>query len=163
MLFRSYYIFRAEQSRARRAYVDAWDILSAEPDRLAERHAALEQITPLTGDPIPKFVGNATRADREMQNSSLRQGQIIATYGVSSRGRVIELKIVETTPVDYDNLRRLVQRKVRSQVFRPRHEDGLAVDTHDLPFSHTFYYLQEELDEIREEEAEKAAAKAKAQ
>ena len=155
-----YYIFRSEQSRARKAYLDAWNILSAEPDRLAERHAALEQITPLTSDPIPKFVGNATRADRQMQNSSLRQGQIIATYGVSSRGRVIELKIVETTPVDYDNLRRLVQRRVRSQVFRPRHEDGLAVDTHDLAFSHTFYYLQEELDEIREEEAEKAAAKA---
>ena len=158
-----YYIFRSEQSRARKAYVDAWNILSAEPDRLAERHATLEQITPLTSDPIPKFVGKATRADRQMQNSSLREGRIIATYGVSSRGRVIELKIIETTPVDYDNLRRLVHRRIRSQVFRPRHEDGLAVDTHDLPFSHTFYYLQEELDEIREEEAEKAAARTNAQ
>jgi len=155
-----YYIFRSEQSRARKAYADAWNILSAEPDRLAERHAALEQITPLTSDPIPKFVGKATRADRQMQNSSLREGRIIATYDVSSRGRVKKLKIIETTPVDYENLRRLVHRRIRSQIFRPRHEDGLAVDTLDLPFSHTFYYLQEELDEIREEEAEKAAAKA---
>ena len=157
-----YYIFRSEQSRARKAYVDAWNILSAEPDRLAERHAALEQITPLTSDPIPKFVGRATPADRQMQNSSLREGHIIATYGVSSRGRVIELKIVEATPDDYDNLRRLVQRRIRSQVFRPRYEDGLAVDSHNLAYSHTFYYLQEELDELREEEAANAAAKANA-
>ena len=97
-----------------------------------------------------------------MQNSSLREGQIIATYGVSSHGRVIELEIVETTPADYDDLHRLVRRKIRSQVFRPRYEDGLAVDTHNLPFSHTFYYLQEDLDELREEEAEKAEAKANA-
>ncbi len=155
-----YYIFRAEQSRARRAYVDAWDILSAEEDRLAERQAALEQITPITSFPIPQFVGKATRADRQMQNSSLREGQIIATYGVSSRGRVIELEIVEITPADYDDLHRLVQRRIRSQVFRPRYEDGLAVDTHNLPFLHNFYYLQEDLDELREEEAEKAEAKA---
>ena len=157
-----YYIFRSEQSRARKAYLAAWNILSAEPDRLAARHAELEQITPLTSDPIPRFVGKATRADRQMQNSSLREGRIIASYGVSSRGRVIELNIVETTPADYDKLRRLVHRRIRSQVFRPRYEDGLAVDTHNLPFSHTFYYLQEELDELREEDAEKAEAKASA-
>ena len=158
-----YYIFSAEQGRARKAYAEAWDILSADEDRLAERHEELEQITSLTSRPIPKFVGKATRADRQMQNSSLREGQIIASYGVSSRGRVIELKIVETTPADYDNLRRLVQRQIRTQVFRPRHEDGVAVDTHNLPFSHTFYYLQEELDEIREEETEKAEARANTQ
>ncbi len=159
-----YYIFSSEEARARKAYFEAWNILSAEEDRLAERHAELEQIMPLTSDPIPKFVGKATRADRQMQNSSLREGHIIASYGVSSRGRVIDLKIVETTPATYDKLRRLVQRRIRSQVFRPRHEDGVAVDTHNLPFSHTFYYLQEELDELREEEeAEKAAEKANAQ
>jgi len=152
-----YYIFRSEQSRARKAHIAAWDILSAEPERLAVRHAELEQTTALTSDPIPKFVGKATRADRQNQNSSLREGQIIATYGVSSRGRVIELEIVETVPLDYDNLRRLVQRRIRSQVFRPRYEDGSAVDTHDLTYSHTFYYLQEELDELREEEAEAKA------
>jgi hypothetical protein len=153
-----YYNFRSDQSRARRAYQDAWAILSAEEDRLDTRRMTLEVLTALNDDPIPRYVGDATRSDRQLEDDSLREGHIIVSYDVSTRGRVSALKIVEATPAEFDAMRRLVQREMRTRIFRPRFENAEPVESTNEIFTHGFFYLQEELEELREEAAAEADA-----
>ena len=157
-----YYNFRNDIGRARKAYRDAWDILSEgeHPERLEARRTALETVTVLNPEPIARYAGEATRADRVSQNEQLREGRIIFSYTVSDRGRVTGLTVVEKTPPDYDEMERAAQRELRTRIFRPRFEkvggDVEAVDTPDQVYTHTFYYLQDELDEKREEEADQS-------
>ncbi|MDX1508091.1 MAG: tetratricopeptide repeat protein [Woeseiaceae bacterium] len=157
-----YYNFRNDIGRARKAYREAWDLLSAgeHPERLEARRTALESVTVLNPEPIPIYAGNATRADRVNQNEQLREGRIVFSYNVSDRGRVSNLMVVEMAPQEYDDMERAAQRELRTRIFRPRFEvvdgDVEAVDTPDQIYTHTFYYLQDELDEKREEEADKS-------
>jgi hypothetical protein len=151
-----YYNFRSDQSRARRAYQDAWAILSAEEDRLDTRKIALEVLTALNDEPIPRYVGGATRSDRQLEDDSLREGHIIVSYDVNTRGRVSALKIVEATPAEFDDMRRLVQREMRTRIFRPRFENAEPVGSTNEIFTHRFYYRQEELEELRDEAAAEA-------
>ncbi len=153
-----YYNFRSEQSRARKSYRDAWELLSAEEDRLDTRKMTLEVLTALNDDPIPRYIGNATRSDHQLEDDSLREGHIIVSYDVNTRGRVSALKIVEATPAEFDDMRRLVQREMRTRVFRPRFEDAEPVESTNEVFTHTFYYRQEDLEELREEAAAEAGA-----
>ena len=153
-----YYNFRSELNRARKSYRDAWDLLSAEDDRLATRKETLEVLTALNDDPIPRYVGNATRGDRQLEDDGLREGHIIVSYNVSARGRVSGLKIVESTPAEFDDMRRLVQRRMRTRIFRPRHEDAEPVESTNEVFTHTFFYLLEDLQKLREEAAAEADA-----
>jgi hypothetical protein len=155
-----YYNFRADQSHARRAYQDAWAIMSAEEDRLDTRRMTLEVLTALNDDPIPRYVGSATRSDRQLEDDSLREGSIIVSYDVSTRGRVSELKIVEADPAEFDDMRRLVQREMRTRVFRPRYENAVPVESVNEIFTHTFFYRQEELEQLRDEAAAAAEADA---
>ena len=153
-----YYNFRSELNRARRAYRDAWELLSVEDDRLATRKTALEVLTALNVNPIPRYVGNATHTDRQLEDDSLREGHIIVSYDVSTRGRVSALKIVEATPTEFDSMRRLVQREMRTRIFRPRYEDAEPVESTNEVFTHTFFYLQGDLQKLREEAAAEADA-----
>ena len=153
-----YYNFRSNPNRANRAYQDAWTIMSAEEDRLDTRRISLEVLTALNDDPIPRYVGSATRSDRQLEDDSLREGHVIVSYDVNTRGRVSALKIVEATPAVFDDMRRLVQREVRTRIFRPRFENAVPVESTNEIFTHSFFYRQEELEELRE----KAAAAAEA-
>ena len=155
-----YYNFRADQSRARRAYQDAWAILSAEEDRLDTRRMTLEVLTPLNDDPIPRYVGSATRSDLQLEDDSLREGSIIVSYDVSTRGRVSQLKIVEADPAEFDGMRQLVQRAMRTRVFRPRYENAEPVESVNEIFTHKYFYRQEELEQLRDEAAAAAEADA---
>jgi len=151
-----YYNFRADVGRARSNYGDAWDLMSADPERLQYRARALEVIIPLNADPIPRFVGDATVRDREENDPGIREGRIVVSYDVSARGRVQELKIVEAAPTEFDDIQRMVRREMRTRIFRPRYEDAQPVATPNQALSHTFYYLQEDLDKLREEAASEA-------
>lgn len=148
-----YYNLRSDASRARRTYRDAWNIMSEADDRLAMRNQTLEGVIVLNEEPLPRYTGGATREDRSNSNEDLREGRISFTYNINSRGRVTDLQIVEIMPEDFSDMTRSVQRELRTRVFRPRFEDAEPVDTTDRVFTHTYYYLQEELDRMREEEA----------
>ena len=148
-----FYNFRSEQSRALRSYRDTWDLMSVEEDRLDTRKVTLEVLTALNDDPIPRYAGDATFRDRDADNNILREGRIIMTYDVTVRGRVSALKVVEATPVEFDEMRRFVQRELRTRIFRPRFEDAEPVASPNQVFTHTFYYQQEELEKRREENA----------
>lgn len=146
-----YYNFRGDQGRARKTYADVWELLSADEERLGKRREELERLTALNADPISQYIAGATRNDLLTGSTDLREGRIVVGYDVSSRGRVSSLKIVEVDPEDFDDMRRYVVRELRTRIYRPRFEDGEAVDTPNQVFTHSFYYLQGELDKIREQ------------
>lgn len=145
-----HYNFRGDQGRARKVYAEAWDLLSEDDGRLAMRADELEQLIALNEDAVARYIGNATRRDRAAANSEIREGRIVVTYDVSSRGRVGNLKIVEEEPAEFDDLRRTIIRELRTRIFRPRHVNGEPVDTPNQVYRHTYYYLQDELDQVRD-------------
>jgi tetratricopeptide (TPR) repeat protein len=146
-----YYNFRSDLGRAQKSYRESWEILSTGDEQLAIRKKTLEVVTSLNDDPIPRYVGEASSSDRQLEDNSLREGRVLVTYNVNTRGRVSELKIVEATPVEFDDMRRFVQREMRSRIYRPRFEDAEPVESRNQALTHTFFYRQEELDQLREE------------
>jgi len=155
-----YYNFRGDQGRARKVYRNIWEMLSHGEVRIAARRVALENITLLNEDPIPSYVGNATRNDLLMSDAGLREGRVVVSYDINTRGRITSLKIVEAEPTDFEEMRRFVIREIRSRVFRPRFVDAQPTESPDQIFSHTFYYQQEELDARRAAEAASESAQA---
>ena len=147
-----YYNFRSEMGRARKTYRETWELLSVEEDRLETRKQTLEVVTVLNGDPIPRFAGNASSDDRQTDGSDLREGRIMVSFGVNERGRVTGLTLVEADPVEFESMRRSVQREVRQRVYRPRFEDAKPVESPNQALTHTFFYRQEELEKLREGE-----------
>lgn len=146
-----YYNFRSDQSRALRAYRDTWELMSAEEDRLDTRRLTLEVLTALNTNRMPRYAGDASASDRRLDENSLYEGRIIVSYDVTARGRVSGLKIVEATPVEFEDMRRYVRREMRTRIYRPRFEDAEPVASPNQAFTHTFYYRQEDLDKLREE------------
>jgi tetratricopeptide (TPR) repeat protein len=146
-----YYNFRSDIGRARNTYADTWEIMSAAEDRLPYRQAALEVLTPLNSEPIPRFAGDANASDRSREDGGLREGRIVVAYDVNARGRVSDYAVVEAEPVEFENMRRHVQRAVRTRLFRPRYVAAEAVDSPNQTFTHTFYYRQEDLLLMRDE------------
>jgi tetratricopeptide (TPR) repeat protein len=142
-----YYNFRSDQSRARRAYKDVWDLLSEDPERLPLRHNLLEQVQVLNEDPIPQYIGDATLKDRQQAEKEIREGSVIAKYDVSSRGRMSSLSIVDVSPPVFQDMKDVVIREMRDRIYRPRLVDGEPVDTENQIVTHQFFYLQGELDQ----------------
>ena len=145
-----HYNFRGDQGRARKVYAEVWDLLSTDEERLAMRQQVLEQLVALNESAVTRYFGTATRKDRASSSSAIREGRIVVTFDVSSRGRVDNLRIIEDEPGAFDDLRRTVVRELRTRIYRPRHVDGQPVDAPEQVFRHTYYYLQEELDKVRE-------------
>lgn len=146
-----YYNFRSDQGRARKTYRAAWALLSEEEDRFGVRHDELESVIALNDDPIPDYVGSASRSDHDEAKEQLREGRITMSYNINSRGRVSQLKLVEATPEEFDDIRRLIQRELRTRIYRPRFADAQPVATENQVFTHTFYYRQTDLDKLKVE------------
>lgn len=148
-----YYNFRADLGRSRKTYRDAWEFLSSGKERLEMRGNKLERYVPLHEQPLPRYVGSATVQDEANADPDLREGRIVVSYDVNTRGRVSNLAIVEAKPAEFEDMRNDVIREMRRRVYRPRLADGQPVETEDQVLAHTFYYRQNELDDLREQAA----------
>ncbi|MDJ0916732.1 MAG: tetratricopeptide repeat protein [Woeseiaceae bacterium] len=148
-----FYLMQGSILRARSQYNDAWELMSAEPERLDRRANTLGRIKPLRRNVLPTYAGQATRSDRLNPDEILAEGQVTVSYRVSERGRVTGFKIAEANPAEFLEIQRQVQREVRSRVFRPMFVEGEPVTTDNLTYTHTFFYRKSELDALRETKA----------
>ena len=148
-----YYNFRGELGRARKTYREVWELASSDDERLALRDETLGTITPLNADPIPRYTAGATRNDQLIGDPNLREGRISVTFDVNQRGRVSNLRIIEQNPPDFDDMKSMIVREMRTRIYRPRFIDAEPTDTPGQMLTHTFYYLQDELDKMRAEAA----------
>ena len=145
-----YYNYRGDQGRARKAYREVWKMLSSDEERLAVRHEHLERAIALNAEPIPQYTGGATQNDRLHSDPELREGRIVVAYDINSRGRVENLKIVEANPADFSDIRSYIVREMRTRIHRPRFVDAQPADAPNQMLTHTFYYRQNELDKLRQ-------------
>ena len=145
-----YYTYRSDLGRARKTYRDVWQLLSLDEERLDRRREELESINLLLEDPLPRYIGGASVNDTAI-GQGLREGRVMVSYNITARGRVTGLQIVEATPTEFEDMQRLVSREVRGRIYRPRFENAEPVETPNQSFTHSFFYLQEALDELRAE------------
>ncbi|MDH3576513.1 MAG: tetratricopeptide repeat protein [Gammaproteobacteria bacterium] len=143
-----YYIYADSQSRARRIYTEAWNLLSTDQERLAVRAELLEQPVVLMREPLPQYVGE--KPPDGTSTDGLLTGTIRADYTVSARGRVRNIR-TEAIPPQFTDMQQIVHREIRQQVFRPRMSDEGLLESDNLVFEHSFFYRQADLDKLTRE------------
>lgn len=154
-----YNLFRLSLVRARSSYQEAWELLSADEERLRYRDAALGSPTLLRSNPLPRFAGSASSEDQMNPEIELKEGRIEYAFSVSERGRVSELRIVNADPAAFTDVRRYLVREMRTRIYRPRYSDDGPVAVEGMTGTHTFYYKQSDLDalELDDENDEESA------
>jgi hypothetical protein len=144
-----YYLYIGSENRARRVYVDTWEMLSTDEDRLEFRRNMLERAVLLEERPLPQYVSNQSQSDSSAGPDDLLTASLTVNFDINDRGRVSSLKFIEVEPADFVQMQRAIQRNLRSRAYRPRFVDGLPVATPDQFLVHDYYYRQEDLDAIR--------------
>lgn len=146
-----YHGLRGEAQKARRAYRNAWEILSTDESLLGVREQRFGQpvqirraIPPAYADEETDPVVNPVFRGREFD-----RGAVVVEFTVNERGRTEDISVLESEPPGLMDGE--VERAVRRFVFRPRYVDGQPVATTGQSFRHSFAYIADRLpDEIAE-------------
>lgn len=147
-----FYIYNNSSQRAQQTYADTWELLTQTEDSLQVRREQLERIIPLKQGKLPMYATSDTQSSEDDRTDPLLQGSVTLSYEVSTRGRAVNLKLLEANPPEFERLASTVQREVRRRIYRPRLEDGIVVPTPDLVLAHKFFYRQSDLDALRAEQ-----------
>ena len=153
-----FYILSGQASRARRVYQETWDLLSADEERLANRHDHLEQLVVLQEIHPPKYVGIDGEVRSQLPGDDYEEGKVVFDYAVSTRGFTSDVALAEAEPAAFAEMQRTVQNNMRTLIYRPRLADGKIVDTAGLTYTHKFFYRQSDLEEVKQQAAAAAAA-----
>jgi len=145
-----YYMMQGNITRARKLYQELWESLSDSEEKLSVRNEFFDNAMPLNDRPISEFVNENVTSAIGAPHEEFLQGVVTLSYSVTNRGRVIEVELVEAQPPEFDDMQQLVQRELRSRLYRPRFEDAEPVKSQDQVFTHLFYYRPSELEERRE-------------
>lgn len=144
-----FYMFNRNPQRGQQVYLDAWHLLSENEERLDMRREQLENIVPLWQQPLPQYI-DASDAEAGLESEEpLLRGQVTMSYDLSDRGRAANLKLTEADPPEFTAMQRTVQREIRRRLYRPRYEDGQAVESPNLKLTHQYYYRQSDLEAAR--------------
>jgi tetratricopeptide (TPR) repeat protein len=142
-----YYILTDKPSRAERLYRDAWEVLSSDTENVADRQSELQTMQVLQDVRPPKFYGLADGVVSPGSLDSFETGTIVFQYSVSSRGKPVNITLIEAKPEGLEDMERSVARELRRIVQRPRIVDGETVQTDNLTYTHNFYYRESDLPE----------------
>jgi tetratricopeptide (TPR) repeat protein len=152
-----YYTLTGRGKKAKRAYVDSWELLSADPERLATRKARLEQPHVLRSVRPPKYYNSSRSDNGQAAPDSFEVGTIVVGYNVSRRGETRQIGVIDANPRGLDEMEYSVKREVRRMLHRPRMADGETVETLNQSYVHEFYYRPSELPKPAGEEIEPGA------
>jgi hypothetical protein len=146
-----YYLSNETHNRARKIYLQVWNELSKDDDRIRLRRELLEQPIAIREEPLPRFAGGG--GDRPI--GGLLSGSVQVDYTVSTRGRVRNIR-TEVKPAEFSDMLRMVHREIRRRIFRPALVDGVPVQSATQVFRHDFFYSQAELDNLKRKKDELA-------
>ncbi len=124
-----FYTVTEEQSRARVMYRSAWDLLSADEEKLIERKRHLEQIQVLLQPEPDLTVALPAGINPTDSPSTYATGHIISQFTVTRRGKLRDIGLLEISPERSEKIEIEVKRAMTRFVYRPRFERGTAVDT----------------------------------
>ncbi|MFQ5547740.1 MAG: tetratricopeptide repeat protein [Woeseia sp.] len=140
-----YYIFSDKPGKARRAYQDAWDLLSEDDARLANRYNHLEALVLLQDIYPPKYYGLDGGPEALEDDDQFEQGKIVLRFTVNTRGRARNYEIVESHPAGLEDFEKEVLKELRRLIYRPRLEDREVVATDNMTYTHEFFYRPSDL------------------
>ena len=144
-----YYIGTETHNRARRMYLEIWNELSTDEDRLEMRSELLERPIPIREGGLPRYAGNSSSGSPD---ENFLNGIIQVDYTVSPRGRVKNIR-TEADPIEFTDMQRMVHREIRARVFRPVLDEGVPVESGNQVFRHEFFYTQGQLDSLKRKKA----------
>jgi tetratricopeptide (TPR) repeat protein len=144
-----FYISNETHNRARKIYLQVWNDLSLDEDRMTLRRELLEQPIAIVEEALPNYTSGS--ADGEPAGGFLT-GTIQVDYTVSARGRVKNIR-TEARPIEFTDMQRMVHREIRRRIFRPVLVDGVPAESDVQVYTHEFFYKEAELTEIRKKKA----------
>ena len=124
--------------KARLAYTAAWERLSAEPERLAERNRELEVPRPLIGPFLPRWFEGDAPVFRTVDDTGFEPASVELLYDVSRLGKTVNVRVMESSPGGMEKIEAFAVDALRQQINRPRMQDGEIVDTADLRYVYEF-------------------------
>ena len=137
-----YYTILDVQDKARQNYRAAWELMSADGDRLGQRGQDLEMPVPLRRPPLDRHANFGYRGGEDPDPSDLIEGYMVAQFTVNDRGRVTDISILESDPPDFSEMETRMHRTLRESIFRPRYEHGNPARTEKLQFRHDYLYAE---------------------
>ncbi|MEL7536144.1 MAG: TonB family protein [Pseudomonadota bacterium] len=136
-----FHTLTGDRTSARRAYVRAWDLMTADDlslltarDERFDTPQPLRQITP-----PEQFRGTAGAELREALGREPQFGYVTVAYDVNTRGTPENLRVVESVPKGLKDREALGW--VRRLRFRPRFDERKPVTTPDEEFRYEFRYF----------------------
>lgn len=146
-----YYVTTETHNRARKLYLEVWNELSTDDDRMGLRQEMLESPIPIRYEALPLYT-NASGTGGRRHASEFRTGTIQVDYTISTRGRVKDIR-TSANPIEFTDMQRMVHREIRRRIFRPVLEEGVPIKSGNQVFRHEFYYTEGELEALKEETA----------
>jgi len=140
-----------KSSSADERYAEAWQNLSRDDELLDLRDHYFLVPVRLTGRAFSTL--KDAPDTRGKPADALKSGHVLVSYNVTSRGRVKDVKVIESEPPGIME-KALVSALSRS-VFRPRREDGVAVDTNGKLYQLDFRYAGSADDEKEDQSGER--------
>lgn len=141
-----YYTLRDVQDKARIQYSRAWELLSADADRLDRRRQELGRPVLLLRPPLDAYANFGYRSDADADPAEYKDGHVVARFTVNDRGRPVDLEILDADPRGFAAMETRVRQAVRGFIFRPRYDAGRATSSPGREFRHEFHYLPTDLD-----------------
>jgi tetratricopeptide (TPR) repeat protein len=135
-----FYNLFGSRGDAQRYYVEAWNTL----EQLGEQETRLEKYfgspVNLRNDMLPPVYPDNSKTMELFQKdpAEFMSGYLTAEYDIDTTGRVQNIRIIESYPVDL--LDKRVSRILSRQTFRPRILDGAPVETKGEQLQHEFNY-----------------------
>jgi hypothetical protein len=146
-----YYIMSGRPNRASKIYVETWDLLSEDEERLRHRRDNLERLNVLQKVFPPKYYNSQREEDGQPAPDNFESGSVSFSYSVSPTGRIHQIQHLETQPPEIVDIRNTVARSLRHLVYRPVLENRKMVDSRDNIFTHEFFYRPSDIPELVEE------------
>ena len=142
-----YYILSGRPNRAARLYEETWALLTQEdaPERLQNRRAHLENLNSLQKVYPPKYYNSERDDNGQEPPDSFQTGTISLSYTVNPTGRISKIMHLETQPPEIVDFASTVARSLRHLMYRPQMKEGQLIATHDVVFTHEFFYRPQDL------------------
>lgn len=124
-LLADWYLLFGRRQSARQAYQDAFNALMASgiaADRVTQFFSQPKALPTLRVPAQPTAVSEKIEPQEPATFA-------VASFDVTSSGRARNIQIIESQPLDDTSLRRRVRRAIRAMRFRPRMENGMAVES----------------------------------
>lgn len=129
--------WQGKRSSARRRYREAYELLSNSQED-GESEAALAMREELFAEPTELPADLIYRPEIQVKKREPR-GRAKVRFTVTRSGSLKDLEILEITPKEDRGARIVLNRLLREMAFRPRVEDGRAVETEGVEREYVFF------------------------